>query len=57
MRLKGSIVQFKTRVNASGVTVQTVALEVVGDQIPLLHTLMEKPLDITLEEEKGPFES
>jgi len=56
MKLKGSIVQFKTRVNASGVTVQTVSLEVVGEQIPLLLALMEKPLDITLVEEKGPFE-
>lgn len=58
MKLKGSITQLKTRVNASGDTVQTVLLEVFGDQIPLLHTLIKKPLDIELKEEleTSPFE-
>lgn len=58
MILKGSIVQIKSRVNASGDTINSVSLEVFGTNIPDLHTLLRKPLRIELyEEDKGPFES
>lgn len=57
MKLKGSIVQFKSRINASGDRVNTLSLEVFGDQIPAIYALLKKPLDITLDEgEAGPFE-
>ena len=56
MRLSGSIVDLKSRVNASGDVIQTVKLEVHGE-FSALHALERKPLAITLEAEKtGPFE-
>lgn len=57
MNLKGSIVQIKSRVNTSGDTINTVSLEVFGTNIPELHALLRKPLDIKLSEEnRGPFD-
>lgn len=55
MKLQGAIVQLKSRVNASGDTVNTVSLEVFW-KVEDLHSMMRKPLSIILEiEEKGPF--
>ena len=59
MKLQGSITQLKSRVNASGETVQTVSLEMFGD-FSSLHGLMKKPLIIELVEDDkglGAFES
>jgi len=47
MELKGSISQLKSRVDASGDTVQTLVLTVHGD-FAALHALMQSPLTITL---------
>lgn len=48
IKVEGSITQLKSRVNASGDTVQTVTLEVHGD-FAALHALMQSPLVITLD--------
>lgn len=57
MKLKGSIVEIKSRVNASGDTINTVSLEVFGTNIPNLHALLKLPLNIEItEEERGPFD-
>jgi hypothetical protein len=47
IEVKGSITQLKSRINASGDTVQTLVLEVHGD-FAALHALMQSPLAITL---------
>lgn len=47
IELKGHITQLKSRVNASGDTVQSLVLEVHGD-FAALHALMQSPLTITL---------
>lgn len=55
MELNGSIVQFKSRINASGDTINTVSLEVHGN-VEAIHGLMQKPVRIKIEELRGPFE-
>lgn len=50
MELKGNIITLKSRIDASGETVQTIALEVHGD-FASLHSLMKMPLKIVLEAE------
>lgn len=52
MQLRGSINQIKSRVNASGDTINTVSLEVFGD-VELLHSLLKKSLLIDLKEMEG----
>lgn len=55
MKLHGTIIELKSRIAASSDLVQTVKLEVHGD-FSSLHALERKPLVITLEDEKGPFD-
>jgi hypothetical protein len=46
--LTGSIIELKSRVNASGETINVLKLEVFGD-IHQVHELLKKPLRINLE--------
>lgn len=56
MKLKGSIIEVKSRVDTSGETIQRVSLEVHGDSFPALHLLMKMPISITIEKLKEDFE-
>lgn len=53
MKIQGSITQIKSRVNASGDTVNTVTVEVFSDEIPLPHAYLRKPIEIQVTEVKA----
>ena len=50
MKIRGSILQIKTRINVSGDKVTTLMIEAHGD-VSALHALMESPLEIEVNAE------
>jgi len=49
MQLRGSLLEIKSRMTASGDEVNVLKIEVFGD-VPALHALLKKPLTIDLNE-------
>jgi len=52
MEIQGSITQIKWRINAAGDSINTLTIEVHGDDVPKLHEYLKKPIEITIQEAK-----